>query len=186
LSVPKKILQILKVSILVAIGGMPMQARASDPETLLTIFDSLCVGTQIDQGAILTVIKDISFLGPNATSAPLPIEVIRSGNPDNKAGWKLRLGDEVYMLSYAEKPIEGRVSKSCTVLGNAVDAEDLKKELEEAYRVKELFDERQGMSRVVAYDADLIGMPRQLGISIQVGLGRAKGMGTVAIFELVE
>ena len=126
----------------------------------LKAFDTLCVSTGLHRDRFAA----------NARlhkSVPIAADQLRlMGDAD--VGFWVRVGENTFAASYgAKRGTDGALSKNCSVSTTRMSLADARKMIESNYRVRLVSHERQGLSTLTMYAADLAGYVKRTAIVIQ-------------------
>jgi hypothetical protein len=142
--------------------------RAADLRLLAHMFESVCVGSQLQRDVIEKLMSSphISGIEDGAEALKIPTENLTLLSPLNKSGWHVNVGNEDLKIFYAERNYGQRIARSCSI-ASEVTLPDMMVEIEASYHVKKVIDERRGSGRLVVYSVDLTGAQGSLAISMQ-------------------
>lgn len=137
-----------------------VSAVADQQGDALKAFDTLCIATSLDR---FRFTANAGLL----KSTPIPADHLRAMN-DSELGYFVRVGETSFIVTYGTKrDIDGKLSRNCTVATTKMQLQDARKVVEENYKVRLGSQERQGLSTVVTYAADLVGYVTKTFIAIQ-------------------
>jgi hypothetical protein len=148
---------IFAVALLLGHSG---SASAEQRADALRAFDTLCVATTLDR------VRFVANVGLQK-SRPIPADQLRAMN-DAELGYYVQVGETTFIASYGiKRDADGTLSRNCTVVTTKMSLQDARKIIEGNYKVRLGSQERQGLSTLVMYAADLAGYVTKTFIVIQ-------------------
>jgi len=166
-------------------------------QDLLKIFDSVCVGSAVNPAKIQAAVDFFNKTPPwhsMAVNAEMQKQLDMSsvGQAQRKdygiikEDTATKSEDSFYLVTAGKKQYDGITINSCSITVKYIPVTTVKAGLEKLYKIRNVIEERQGLSLVSIYEVDLIGLPPHkyaIGIQEDYAPDKPSEMFTLSLFE---